>query len=90
MRPIDGARGLPGGAYDYEGREGLFLHAQRDWIAIHGNHEVNVLGRIRQRPLPQAFLINRCFPRSMVAFVNRTAQGDAGTLQGADVVAEIH
>lgn len=90
MRPIDGGRGLPGGAYDYEGSEGLFLHAERDWIAVHGNHEVNIPGRLRQRPLPQPFAVGRRFPRTMVTFVNRSAQGNAGTLQGTDVVAEIH
>ena len=55
MRPVDGGRGLPCGAYDYEGSEGLFLHAERDWIAIHGNHEVNILRRTRQRAFPEAF-----------------------------------
>ncbi len=55
MRPIDGSCGLPGSAYDYQGGEGLFLHAERDRIAIHGNHEVHVLRGIRQRAFPEAF-----------------------------------
>jgi hypothetical protein len=87
MRPVDGSCGLPGGAYDYQGGEGLFLHAERDWIAIHGNHEVHVLRRTRQRAFPEAFAIGWRFPGSMVAFINRTAQGNAGSLQGAYVVA---
>jgi len=90
MRPVDSSRRLPGGAYDYEGSEDLFLHGERDWIAVHGNHEVNILRRVRQRAFPQSFDIGRRLPRTMVAFVNRTAQGNAGSLQRTDVVAEIH
>src|ERR1051326_2342202 len=59
-------------------------------IAFEGQHVISILRRIRESTLPQAFGVSGLLPDAVVAFVDGALQGNAGALESADLVAEIH
>jgi len=90
MRPINGDRGLSNCVDQQHGRQALLLHAESNRIALSRYYEVDILRRVCQRPFPQTFLIRRRFPGAMIAFIDRFAQWNPGSLQSAHVIPQVH
>jgi hypothetical protein len=65
--------GLSGGVNFCQLDEIRMIHGLIDHVAIKGNHKINVLGRISECALPQAFGIGGTLPGTVIFVIDYLA-----------------